>query len=283
MSGNEPAFGRCVLCGGSAAELVAEVTSRPPGETDFGIDDSAYLRRIYRCRACGVFLNRHGMLADGFYVEEYHQATYGSDLMERFRRIMALPDAESDNKRRVARVSEFLAREGRRPEDTAVLDVGSGLAVFGAEMKARGFSCVCLEPDIHAARHAIEHAGVDEAHPDAFEDYRPERRFDLVTFNKVLEHVDDPISMLSKALECVEQDGSIYVEVPDGEAAARADGGIVNREELYIEHVTAFDPTSLEYLVENAGFSVQELKSVHEPSDKFTLYAFARPPREIGS
>lgn len=273
MSEGDLKFDRCVLCGGESGELVAEVKSRPEGETDFGIEPERYHRRIFRCDGCGLFVNRHRLLDDDFYDEEYHEATYGDELLDRFTRIMSLPDGDSDNKLRVERVTSFLEERGHEPEQTAVLDVGSGLAVFGAELKRKGFRCECLEPDPVAAQHAVEHAGADASHAVSFEEYEPERRFHLVAFNKVLEHVDDPVGMLRRAQECLREDGVVYVELPDGDAALR-NGGAVDREEFYIEHETVFGPRSIRLLLDRAGFSVLEHDTVHEPSDKYTVFAF---------
>jgi SAM-dependent methyltransferase len=266
MSG-EP---KCPLCGAAGSALLAEIRSRPARETDFGVPAGKYLRRLFRCGACGVYHNAQDMVGPEVYEREYNKATYNRDLTASYRRIRALPEEKSDNKQRVKRVAAFLEKR-KKPAETSVLDVGSGLCVFLGELKERGFQCYCVDPDPLSAKHALS-VGVDGAHAGTLEDYAPGRTFDLLTFNKVLEHVADSAAMLRRAAAL---GGTVYVEVPDGEAAYRA-GGAVDREEFFIEHYTAFSPASFEKLAEKAGFKVLEAGRLHEPSDKYTIYGFLK-------
>jgi hypothetical protein len=97
-----------------------------------------------------------------------------------------------------------------------------------------------------------------------------------VTFNKVLEHVEDPVAMLARSRDLLRPRGAVYVEVPDGELAARDPDG-PNREEFFIEHLCAFSMTSLCLLAGRAGFVPVRAERLREPSGKYTLYAFLAP------
>jgi hypothetical protein len=66
--------------------------------------------------------------------------------------------------------------------------------------------------------------------------------------------------------------------VPDGEAAA-ADGP--GREEFFIEHWHAYSASSLALTAERAGFRLEELERLREPSTKFTLRAFLSLPKGV--
>ena len=46
---------------------------------------------------------------------------------------------------------------------------------------------------------------------DYFFNIKPTKKFDIVTLNKVLEHVQDPIKMLSLTKDWVKQDGFVYL------------------------------------------------------------------------
>jgi hypothetical protein len=80
--------------------------------------------------------------------------------------------------------------------------------------------------------------------------------------------------MLERARQYVADDGVVYLEVPDGEAAAREGPG---REEFFVEHLHAFSPASVALLAARAGFSPVRIERVREPSTKYTLAAFLRP------
>ena len=261
------------MCEGNRFRTEHTYFAPPAGETRFANTDN-YRREIYRCTLCGHFISVFALAAD-FYAGEYVDATYGdaAGMRRTFDRIMALPPERSDNSGRVARINDYAA--SHLPNDArTVLDVGSGLCVFLARMKEHGWRGTALDPDERAMQHAREVAGVD-----AIRGSLPAEvgRFDVVTFNKVLEHVADPIALLAHSLPLVKPHGFVYVELPDGEAAAREEG--FGREEFFVEHLHVFSMASLCCLAERAGFEVRVLERLREPSTKFTLRAFLTPRR----
>lgn len=202
----------------------------------------------------------------------YVQSTYGDRMRQTFDRIVALPEEKSDNVGRVARVLSYARSHFPAGRQLTLLDVGSGLAVFPYRMKQTGWSCTALDPDPRAAAHAREVAGLQAVVGDFMTVGLDQLgTFDVITFNKVLEHVEDPVAMLAKATHHLNQNGFVYIEVPDGEAAA-IEGQ--EREEFFIEHHHVFSPASIAMAAERAGFRVQALERLCEPSTKFTIRAF---------
>ncbi|CEF48510.1 unnamed protein product [uncultured bacterium] len=238
-----------------------------------------YRREVHRCGLCGHFIELHDFDDSDLYAHDYVDATYGdSEGMRRaFERVMALDESRSDNAGRVRNVLDVFDRHaggrmapGRAP---SVLDVGSGLCVFLHRMKAAGWDCTALDVDPRQAEHAERVAGVRALCAD-FLTTDQLGRYDLITFNKVLEHVNDPVSMLAHAAGRLRAGGLVYVEVPDGEAAM-AEGR--EREEFLLGHRHVFSAASLCLLVERAQFRLTELQRLREPSSKFTLRAFLVP------
>lgn len=266
----KPGCGLRCLCGGQAFERVFDYGAPPEGENRFpGAPADGYRRTVERCVACGHYLSVHEMDLGDLYGGVYADSVYsGGKLRETFDRIVSLPAGKSDNAGRVARIEGYAARMWRgRARGRRVLDVGSGLCVFPHAMKLQGWLATALDPDPRAVEHARQTAGV-EAVCGYFPGARLGGRFDLVTFNKVLEHVENPVAMLAAGGPLVAEDGFVYVEVPDGEAAAPAGPG---REEFFIEHHHAFSAASLALLAARAGFRLRELERLREPSGKFTL------------
>jgi SAM-dependent methyltransferase len=220
----------------------------------------------------------HNMDIQGLYTGDYVSSTYGEDGMQRaFERIIALDPARSDNRGRVQRILAFAEEHfpatrfaARSP---AILDVGSGLCVFLYQMKIAGWQCTALDPDRRAARHAQERVGVVAMCGD-FMEQQEVGCFDVVTFNKVLEHVIDPVAMLAKSVQHLHQGGFVYVELPDGEAAIMEGP---EREEFFVDHWHVFSATSLTVLARRAGLWLQRLERLREPSGKYTLQAFLVP------
>jgi SAM-dependent methyltransferase len=256
----------CPACGGAELETAFAYDEPPPGETDFGLSADEYRREYLRCESCGHWTARLSVDVERLYSGGYVDATYAAGLANAYQRIMSLPPEGSDNVQRVRRIVERLGTSGR------VLDVGSGLAVFPARMSEMGWEVTALDPDPRAVEHARSVAGVQATCADFFE-ADGLGRFDLITLNKVLEHVSDPVAMLAHAGRFMEEDGTVYVEVPDAEGAARDPDG-PNREEFFIEHLHVFSMESLGLVAERTGFRVDGSERLREPSGKYTLVAF---------
>ncbi len=265
----------CPLCDGTLATAF-EYDARPAGETGFDIPPEHYRRSYARCPTCGLYVaDLKALDLDALYAGAYVEATYSAEgVGATFDRIMALPPERSDNAGRVERVIAWLGGS-----DARVLDVGSGLGVFPAALQQAGFEAVvALDPDARAVEHTHAHAGVEAVLGDFMDTADLELgRFDLVTLNKVLEHVPDPTAMLARVHEHLAVGGTVYVELPDGEAAALDSDG-AGREEFFIEHLYVFGPASLALLARRAGFDVQRLERLREPSGKYTVYAFLTAP-----
>ncbi|MBM3459074.1 MAG: class I SAM-dependent methyltransferase, partial [Armatimonadetes bacterium] len=258
-----------------------EYQERPKGETPFAFNaDTPYRRTLTVCGGCGHYYSAHAWDEGSLYEDAYYDATYGAKLRQTYDRINALPPERSDNVARAARIDSYCRTRwagqaaGARPHPT-VLDVGSGLCVFLYRMKERGWAGTALDPGQTAITHAQEVVGVAGIRGDFFAVELLET-YDLLTFNKVMEHVKDPVAMLRRCHELLTPGGLVYVELPDGEAAITDPDG-PEREEFFIEHHHVFSAASLTLLAWQAEFQVLQLERIREPSGKYTLYAFLAP------
>ena len=268
---------RCEFCHTTQRELVFEYFEPPVGETHFpSLEGQRYHRLVFRCTTCGHFVAECAMDLSALYDEAYVNATYrdAEGVRQTFERITRLPANKSDNAGRVDRICRFA--DSFFPDGTRLqlLDIGSGLAVFPWAMKQRGWDCTALDPDPRAAAHAREVAQVKSICSDFLKESLADR-FPLVTLNKVLEHVPDPVAMLQRAAGLLDRPGLIYVEVPDGEAAADEGSG---REEFFLEHLHVFSPASVALLAHHAGLRILTIQRLRDPSTKFTLFAFLTLP-----
>lgn len=271
MSGIRPTL-HCPCAGGYLREA-ARYDRPPAGEIKLDLGGAAYQRAYDRCAVCGHWFGRHEIDLGALYEVSYVNATYGGadGMRARLERILSLPPERSDNAGRVRRILERMKRpSGKQPR---VLDVGAGIGVFPAAMKSAGWAVTAIETDARTVAHLRDVVGVD-AVAGLLGDQRPEviGRFDLVTFNKVLEHVEDPVSLLALARTFILPDGRVYVEVPDVAAADESP----EREEFFLEHHHVFSTASLGLTLERAGFSVEDIERVRDPSGKYTLVGWGR-------
>tara|TARA_Y100000590_G_scaffold456156_1_gene606183 strand:- start:1090 stop:1911 length:822 start_codon:yes stop_codon:yes gene_type:complete len=264
---------KCYLCNSNHLEMKYIINEKPEMETDFGIKKKDYFREVYKCKDCEVYNNFHKYDLDKLYSESYNEATYNNNILEQYNKIISFSINKSDNKHRVKRIVDYLKNHNKNFDEIDVLDIGSGLCVFLGELKKYGFKTHCIDPSNISTQHAIENVGVNSAFHGHLNEYKENKKFDVITLNKVLEHVQNPIEMLSKAKNLLNDNGLIYIELPEGKISSDKEG-FIDREEFYLEHFTIFTMNSVNYLISAAGMKNKEMKLIHEPSDKYTIFSF---------
>lgn len=97
----------------------------------------------------------------------------------------------------------------------ALLDVGCGSGFYMNRMRRLGWQVTGLEVDKSAAQIATERYGIRVIN-DSIEGAKlPPNQFDAITLNHVIEHVSDPIEVLSKCREWLRGGGFIVVRTPN--------------------------------------------------------------------
>ncbi|MBV5271863.1 MAG: class I SAM-dependent methyltransferase [Afipia sp.] len=262
----------CPISGVIEARMIFSYDAPPPGEIGFRRPaGEPYRREVWQFAISEHFVSRHVMTVATDYTGDYVNSTYGNraGIEAAFERVIALPAARSDNAGRIKRIEQFAESRFGNRESITLLDIGAGLGVFPYAVKKAGWRCTALDPDPRACEHIQTYVGVEAVCAD-FMKVENLGRYDIVTLNKVLEHVDDPISMLKRARNFLLPGGFVYLEVPDGEMAMREGA---EREEFFIEHLHVFSFASVTMLATRAGFVPLVIERLQEPSTKFTLRA----------
>lgn len=260
-------------CDGAHLEQAFVYNARPDGETAFDLGDQSYRRAYDRCGLCQHWFGSHGLDLRTLYEGDYSATTYGDSAEATFDRIVSLPASESDNAGRANRVAAFAQERFGQEHVPTLLDVGSGLGVFPYAMHQRGWICTALDPDADAAERIRRRIGIPAISVDFMVGPFDElEAYDVVSLNKVIEHVEDPCSMLDRARDLLTARGFVYIEVPDAEVASHHGQ---DREEFFIEHHHVFSAASLMMTVHRSGLSVASMLRITEPSTKFTLACFA--------
>lgn len=275
-----PQHVHCPLCGLSPATVVLTIEQPDRFERAAGVGADGYRRWWAQCEGCGLLidvLTRPDLAA--IYLDAYYSPAVERETpAERYARIMALPRDRSDNALRVRRILRFLDEAGTagQPGDgrtRRVLDIGAGTGVFLTRFleDAPHWQGTALEPNAPACAHlrSLDRFAVVEGR---FPEAAPATRHDLITLNKVLEHLPDPLAILRRLPAIMTDDGLAYVEVPDKLTAwlRPATDNILGSLHHYL-----FDPVTLAKLLELAGFSTLWLRRYAEPSGKITVCALA--------
>lgn len=267
----------CHLCGSKNTKLISKVDEKPEFETDYQIKKRDYYREIRQCLECLVYFNNHGMnlITEDFYSGKYNEHIGTGNLVKRFEKIKKIPFEESDNKQRVERVDQFVRhRFSEEYPDIALLDVGTGTGVFVHEFRKRLTNVCCVDPDRDSIDLVNKKIDLKQAWLGSVKDVPKTERFEIIALNKVLEHVEKPIQLLSECREYLKPKGIVYIELPYATNIIKEQKQN-ERGEFAIEHFTIFNVESFEYLLSEACFRVLDMKNIIDPSGKETIYAFS--------
>jgi len=142
----------------------------------------------------------------------------------------------------------------------AVLEIGGGDGFFSLLLQQLGCQVTMIDPSPEACLRARER-GVERVIEGYFTSNTfPDMHFDAVIARHVLEHVARPIDFLRLIHTRLKREGKLFIEVPNFDT-------IRNRQrfqDLYAEHLSYFDPRSLTYAFDTAGFTVIELYTIEK-------------------
>jgi SAM-dependent methyltransferase len=263
---------KCSFCNKNKFLKKFEYFFPPQGETRYSLKLKKYHRFFLKCNYCHHWYSTLKFSLKDFYSSEYNRATYSGNLKRNFLKIKKLPNKKSDNFFRVKRIKSFVDKTLGISKKKKLLDIGSGLGVFPYFISKKNFDCTALDPDKNSCRHIRNYLRIKTIYGDFFKK-KISTKFDIITLNKVIEHVKNPGKMIKKAKNCLSKNGLIYIEVPDAKAASKKGK---NREEFYIDHLHVFSKKSLNILIKKIGMKVLKIKEINEPSGKFTIFAFCQ-------
>lgn len=104
-----------------------------------------------------------------------------------------------------------------------------------------------------------------------FEDFQSDFKFDALEMGFVLEHVDDPGLILRRYHNMLQDDGTLYIAVPNAKSLHRLIGhhaGMLNdmyalsEADFKLGHKRYFDIDSITKLVEDSGYVIEDVKGL---------------------
>lgn len=142
-----------------------------------------------------------------------------------------------------------------------LLDVGCGNGRFLAQMRELGWEVMGVEPDPEAVRIAREQFGLEIFQGTLEEARFPDDNFDAITLNHVIEHVTDPISLLTECRRILKPVGKLVVVTPNIRSLGAR---LFGKAWLHWDpprHLFLFSPKSLRICAEQAGLKVQSIRT----------------------
>ena len=267
------------ICGKKKFVKIYSFYKKPISEINFNfIENKKYFRELFKCKVCNHVISIHNMYDKNLYHGDYSKSNYNKNILKTFLKINSLPASKSDNFWRIKNLEKFskywFSLQSINKNRIKILDVGSGLCVFLNRIKKKlGWDCTALEIDKSLSKHARLNVGIKTLNMN-FLKMQDNKKYNIISFNKVIEHVENPILFIKSAKKKLKKNGFVYVEVPDAEGAAQ-DKNSYQREEFTIDHPHVFSSTSLCIAIIKSNMKLLKLERVIEPSGKYTLRAFA--------
>lgn len=165
---------------------------------------------------------------------------------------------------------------GKPLSGLSLLDVGCGWAQCLEYFSTKGMECYGFDPAPEAVAYGVskglnlKHAGLEKM--DVFEGLR----FDVVMLNNVLEHLADPVNVVTEIRQNVLKPGGlIIIDVPNEfntfQIAGRDVHGLTDWWVAPPAHLNYFSRQTLQNLLQGCGYDV-ELAEASFPLEIFLLF-----------
>ncbi|MBI3584136.1 MAG: methyltransferase domain-containing protein [Nitrospinae bacterium] len=153
----------------------------------------------------------------------------------------------------------------------SLLDVGCGNGVFMKEAQKLGYKVVGIDFDKENIRIAREQFGLNEVFSITLEnliDSYPNKKFDVITFFEVLEHMDSPNNFIKLIKTGLKPGGYIALSVPNRERFLDplGDG------DYPPNHLTRWNASSISSFLEKRGFEIIKVTTKKLTTDDLIGY-----------
>lgn len=238
----------CPICNSSNIALFKKGTFDPGrvNSENFKITDSAYgsLWTFFSCKDCRfVFSNPYIPEEDivGFYshLEDREYSTEAEGRSKNFKTIL----------KRLKRVRKCTENFGNR-----LLDIGAASGIFLHLARQEGYEIEGIEPSEFLVNEAKNRYGL-KLFKGTVEDYKPGKKFSVITLLDIVEHLVDPDAFLAKVDTLMEENGILVLVTPDiNSLAARLAGK--RWWHFRVAHINFFNLHSLNFLLQKHGYEI---------------------------
>jgi 2-polyprenyl-3-methyl-5-hydroxy-6-metoxy-1,4-benzoquinol methylase len=172
---------------------------------------------------------------------------------------------------RFERVADFIEQCGV-PKDGKILDVGCAAGGLLSVLKNRGYhSLMGLDPSLACAQLALDNYGIGVVSGTIGTQLDP--KFDLVILEQVLEHVVEPLAVIEYCSGLLNNNGHIYIGVPDASGFCECSDGPY--QQFSLEHINYFTPQAMVNLMHINHFTQKGLtRYIHTVTEKIKESAF---------
>jgi 2-polyprenyl-3-methyl-5-hydroxy-6-metoxy-1,4-benzoquinol methylase len=233
----------CWVCGKGGLSVVkkSNITSAIKSDS-FAITDSTYgvTSELSKCSHCG-FIQSTGLTDVLSFYENLEDPTY-----------------EANRKERLLQAEKIVTSMPHFKKGAKLLDIGAGSGIFVEAAIKAGYDAEGIEPSSWLQNKATEH-GLPVT-LGTFPNKACSGPYDVITIVDVIEHVNNPVSLLEESYKALAQGGIIIVVTPDVSSFVAK---VLKYKwwHFRIAHIGYFNATTLHRAFTKAGFIKKSTKS----------------------
>lgn len=165
----------------------------------------------------------------------------------------------------------------------SILDIGCGKGGFANSLKKlnQNIEIWGVEPNIKSLKDFS--SNLDFVIQKKVEDCEIElehKKFDIISFNDVLEHIDYPENTLNHIKQYLKKDGKIYASVPNFLFFPNIYNILINQDWKYTDsgildktHLRFYTKKSIERLFNDNGFEIEHIETINPKTfDKYYFF-----------
>ena len=198
--------------------------------------------RTVICKNCGLVFSDPFPIDTAEYYQKNYRILYKGTYNPKIKHIYRAAKVALD---RYQRLETHLADKKK------VLEIGSGGGEFAYLLTTKGFDVSAIEPNEGYGNYSKEQYGLSVQIGFAQNLEFATESFDFIIMSHVLEHVDNPTTMLEKLRTWLKPNGILALEVPNVEAVCQSP-----KSTFHTAHLFNFNPETLTLLAKKTGFSV---------------------------
>ncbi|MBU2445178.1 MAG: class I SAM-dependent methyltransferase [Bacteroidetes bacterium] len=219
--------------------------------------------KLDRCSICKiVFQNPQPGIEElrRYYIESYLDSISSDGITQNYSYVKAAAEFH------------LTGIEKRYGKINSILEVGCGKGQFLSAAKELGYTVNGIEISQDGCRFAKSQFGLDIFN-GTLEEFRTEKKFDLIIFNHSLEHLPDPLFAIRRSFELLSKKGVVWIVLPNLSSTDRFVHGDKWDGWHLPYHLFHFNPKSLKYLLSRIPFSQIEIeKTFLSPVKIFKMF-----------
>jgi 2-polyprenyl-3-methyl-5-hydroxy-6-metoxy-1,4-benzoquinol methylase len=244
----------CALCRGNDFKRISEKDSKSKGELI-----------VCFCNSCSMV--SQNPIPTEHQVEQYYATEYRQDYKQVFEpKLKHIYRAGNLALDRLGFLTKNNVASGK------LLDVGAGGGEFTYVSSQLGFDSTGIEPNIGYSNYAKDQY---QANVKTGQLADVDGKFDVITMFHVMEHIPDPIKTFKKLYDLLNEDGFLFIEVPNIESFSQSPGNTFFKAHIHYFSAVTLIACASQYFVsadlDNSGNNISILFNRRSSSKDFEL------------